>query len=343
MHGEFVWVDLSTMDVGGARGFYRDVLGWSFDESADGYAFGAAGGERVAGVFEMPEFFQKINMPSFWMSYIAVDDIDAAVRTAAEMGGKIELETESPIGRIALIRDPAGAGFTCCEAGSAAARAASTAIGRWAWNELYVSDLGRVRGFYEAVFGWKIGSDQDGSGQHRIHGAAGNVVGGIQVALNSIKGDKEFWAVFFGVDSVPEALERVKAAGGVLVSDHASARGRHWLVKDQQGAAFFLEEAQGGRAPSAAVPPAVPPAAPAWRKWRSVVGVLLIWVAVLMDLGWVWGLLFLLWVLPDLKSGQTHFLEPVSRRDNPWIYWGIVLTWLILSGFLLLGGAWSGE
>ena len=31
-NGTFCWVDLMTTDVGGAKGFYGELLGWSFDD-----------------------------------------------------------------------------------------------------------------------------------------------------------------------------------------------------------------------------------------------------------------------------------------------------------------------
>lgn len=52
------------------------------------------------------------------------------------------------------------------------------------------------------------------------------------------------------------------------------------------------------------------------------------------------GLLFLFWVVPDLRSGRTHFLELVERRSNPAVYWLIIGTWIVLSLYLLFIG-WS--
>lgn len=66
-------------------------------------------------------------------------------------------------------------------------------------------------------------------------------------------------------------------------------------------------------------------------KWRSMLALALMYVIVFFDMQWVWGILFLLWVIPDLRSGTTYFLEPVQRSSNPLEYWAIVGSWIIMS------------
>lgn len=66
-------------------------------------------------------------------------------------------------------------------------------------------------------------------------------------------------------------------------------------------------------------------------KWRSIIALVLMYVIVFFDMQWIWGILFLLWVIPDLRSGVTYFLEPVERGSNPFEYWAIVISWIIMS------------
>lgn len=60
--------------------------------------------------------------------------------------------------------------------------------------------------------------------------------------------------------------------------------------------------------------------------WRSILGLIVIYLALLFEVDWLWSVLFLIWVIPDLKSGTTYFIEPLSRRQNPILYWTVVLT-----------------
>ncbi len=70
-------------------------------------------------------------------------------------------------------------------------------------------------------------------------------------------------------------------------------------------------------------------------KWRTVLGLVLLYLAILLNWQWMWGVLLLYWVIPDCSSGVTYFLEPISRRENPLLYWLIVGTWFVCSAYLL--------
>ena len=50
--------------------------------------------------------------------------------------------------------------------------------------------------------------------------------------------------------------------------------------------------------------------------------------AVVLDFEWLWGLLFLTWSVPSLFSGVTYLVQPISRDENPWMFWIVVLLWL---------------
>jgi len=76
VNGRFAWVDLSTFDVSAARTFYSAVFEWTFRGSESDYGICVAGHTAAAGLYEMPDRFQAINMPSFWMSYVQVDDLE---------------------------------------------------------------------------------------------------------------------------------------------------------------------------------------------------------------------------------------------------------------------------
>ncbi|MEM6377121.1 MAG: hypothetical protein AAF705_02840, partial [Bacteroidota bacterium] len=66
-------------------------------------------------------------------------------------------------------------------------------------------------------------------------------------------------------------------------------------------------------------------------KWRTIIGLILLFIAIWFDWEWAWGILFFLWVIPDLISGTTYFMEPISRANHPILYWIIVISWIFLS------------
>lgn len=118
--------------------------------------------------------------------------------------------------------------------------------------------------------------------------------------------------------------------GGKIVAEQPLGAQPALLAYDPQGAAFYVAERASNHQQNRAtvVTPKV--------KWRAILGLLLVALAVLSEFNWVWGLLFLLWVIPDIRQGSTHFLEHVERRKNPIVYWLIISVWAGLSLYLLL-------
>ncbi len=66
-------------------------------------------------------------------------------------------------------------------------------------------------------------------------------------------------------------------------------------------------------------------------KWKAISGLTLIGIGFIMDWYWIWGILFLIWVVGDIKMRRTHLLEEVTRDESPVLYWIIIATWLFLS------------
>jgi uncharacterized protein len=113
-HGTFCWNELMTRDIEGAKRFYRDTIGWSFEPMKmdwGTYWIIKSGDQNVGGMFELtsPEFDGVANA---WMSYVAVDDVDARVAKAKKAGGKLmrPIFDVPDVGRIAILMQPDGAG-----------------------------------------------------------------------------------------------------------------------------------------------------------------------------------------------------------------------------------------
>lgn len=214
----FVYADLSTYDLKITKSFYSNVFEWNYQDSGNGYFVAQFNGKEISGLYETPQKFKDMNMPSFWMSYIQVNSIEQTVEKAKELGGIIELvDKENPIGKIALIRDPLGAGFTIYQGNQLNARTQSDKKSL-VWNELFISDLSMVKDFYEGIFNWKIQETKDKTkNRHLILNSLNEEISAIQVVSNDVKGKFEYWSVFFGVENVEETKKRVLENGGSLV------------------------------------------------------------------------------------------------------------------------------
>ncbi len=209
------------------------------------YHIAHAGRTQAAAVFEMPQKFRDMGMPSFWMSYVAVDDAARAVDVATAAGGKVEvgpMEFDAT-SRIALIRDPLGAGFTVHEGQGLAPRAEKPAPGQMAWNALYVSDAGAVRDFYRRIFGWEIAVEP---GPDRVLPVrlGGRTVARVHENSEEIRGTFEFWGVRFAVADLRIAREAILSAGGSVLYEMPGPWGSGpILMADADGAAFFAVDA----------------------------------------------------------------------------------------------------
>ena len=112
-HGSFVWNELNSPDPAAAKAFYTRLMGWSFAPfpMAEGeYWLIKKGDKEIGGLFPLagPDFK---DMPAHWMTYIAVDDVDARTGEAQAAGGTIVRPPfDVPgVGRIAIVRDAEGA------------------------------------------------------------------------------------------------------------------------------------------------------------------------------------------------------------------------------------------
>jgi uncharacterized protein len=114
-HGHFYWNELMTRNPEQAKSFYGATVGWTFEAMpmADGtYWVAKLGDDAVAGIFPLstPKFD---GVPEQWMAYLAVDNVDARVNKATAAGASLmrPLFDVPGVGRIAILREPGGAGI----------------------------------------------------------------------------------------------------------------------------------------------------------------------------------------------------------------------------------------
>jgi predicted enzyme related to lactoylglutathione lyase len=118
--GTLVWNELSTRDVEGSQAFYAAVFGWRSlameFEGARYYTWHLAGeGElepqsAVGGMMPMDGDMWPSDLPASWSTCFAVENADASVATATELGAFVTIAPfDTPAGRIAVLADPVGA------------------------------------------------------------------------------------------------------------------------------------------------------------------------------------------------------------------------------------------
>lgn len=123
--GALTWNELLTRDVGSAKAFLNELFGLSYEDNDMGdmtYTTLKVGDDVVGGLLEMPPTVPD-EVPSFWQCYFAVEDADATLDRAQELGGSVAMPaTEIPeVGRFASIADPHGAVFSVIRSAAPAA------------------------------------------------------------------------------------------------------------------------------------------------------------------------------------------------------------------------------
>lgn len=265
-HGDFVWYELMTTDPDGARAFYQSVVGWTIDAAPSGpidYRMIAATEGSVGGLLPLtPEMTAKGARPA-WLGYVEVHDLDKAVASVKQGGGRVHLAArEIPgAGRIALVADPQGAALYLIEstppAGSPAAESHAFShdrprVGHCAWNELATSDPAAAFHFYGPRFGWvkdgemdmgelgkyqflrHVGRAPDGSPMgHGVFGAIMPKPPQLPVSA---------WTYYFRVADIDVAATQIAANGGQLLRGPDEIPGGDFSINavDPQGAAFAL-------------------------------------------------------------------------------------------------------
>ena len=109
------WFELQTRAYTATLDFYREVFHWNTAVMSDTddfrYSVQADGDDQLAGVMDAAGFLPE-GVPAHWSVYFAVEDTDAALARAVELGGSIVLPAEdTPYGRLATVADPGGAAF----------------------------------------------------------------------------------------------------------------------------------------------------------------------------------------------------------------------------------------
>jgi predicted enzyme related to lactoylglutathione lyase len=111
--GAVGWSELHTRDVDGANAFYSAVFGWTAQPFGDtNYTIFQLGDHAVAGAQPISDDAPQ-DTPAFWLTYFEVDDCDAAVAKAQELGGSVAwpaMEMEG-VGRFAGLADADGIQF----------------------------------------------------------------------------------------------------------------------------------------------------------------------------------------------------------------------------------------
>jgi hypothetical protein len=217
----FVWHDMMTTDVRESMRFHEAVFGWTVEEtpteSGRPYSMILADGRGIGGFVELNRAHR---VPSHWIGYVTVADVDAVVERARDLGGKAPVAgTDIPnVGRFAVLSHPGGS-FVSPFAPRKLEEAvpeAETIPGRFCWNQLMTRAPEPAAEFYGRVFDWETEvTDVDGS-RYWLFRRDGVDSAGMMPMPDTQK-FPDFWLAYVEVRDVDAAVAKAAEKGGQVV------------------------------------------------------------------------------------------------------------------------------
>jgi predicted enzyme related to lactoylglutathione lyase len=155
--GRFVWRDLMTRDVGAAKRFYMELLGWRFEDTkrnGRAYALARLGSAPVAGIVDVSAI---PDAGPQWISFMSIDDVDTKVALVTANGGQVLLAPRdvATIGRAAVVADPQGAPIGLVTLRREVPDPASPTPSAFFWQEYLARDASRGLDFYKQLAGYE--------------------------------------------------------------------------------------------------------------------------------------------------------------------------------------------
>ena len=154
--GTICWIDLASTDAAGATAILLrpvrldgDRAGRERGRLPDAAARRPPGrpGSRRCGATPTARS---------WSTYVASADADQTCAAAIASGGEVVMDVMDVLdaGRMAVLRDPAGAQVSVWQPGEHQGYEVHGEPGAPIWSELMTRDIATARSFYGSVFGW---------------------------------------------------------------------------------------------------------------------------------------------------------------------------------------------
>jgi len=237
------WVDHATKDIEASNAFYGSLFGWEADDQGEDmghYTLMRKGGKTVAG--NMPSMGE--GQPSVWVTYVSVEDADAAVDRATKAGAMVFAGPMdvSDIGRMAVFADPTGAAIGVWQPKTFVGAELANEAGALVWNELNTRDVPASEAFYTGVFGW-VPNDAAMEGMDYTEWRLGDrPVAGMMPMPDMVPAEvPAHWLVYFGVDDTDATVDRATRLGATeLVPPTDIPPGRFAVLSDPEGATFAV-------------------------------------------------------------------------------------------------------
>jgi hypothetical protein len=197
----------------------------------------------VCAICELEPELPDQGAPPHWRPYFATADAEAAAQRAAELGGTVIAPPRDAAdqGRMALLRDPAGALLSLWQPRADVRAHRFGEPGALCWSELLTADVDAAARFYAALFGWEARREEAPGGASVTVLWSGKRRTASMMPMQKEWGDvPPCWMVYFAVADCDATAARAAQAGGRVIVEPLSipTAGRLALLVDPGGALF---------------------------------------------------------------------------------------------------------
>ena len=233
----WVWHEVLTTNVGNASEYYRSLLGWSgetMDMGDTKYLLFKLGEKMVGGMMAAPE-----GVPTHWLGYVLVDNVDQATTKIKELGGKIVMDPfDIPnIGRACIATDPEGAvfaPFTGTEEKPADEGMPPECT--VCWVEHMATDDNAITEFYTKLLGWTA----EPMGTSTVLKDGDTMVCSIRKKEGPATAAPSHWLTYIAVPDVDKYIEKSNNLGGRTIMGKTTVpnMGEFAVISDPTGGSF---------------------------------------------------------------------------------------------------------
>lgn len=243
--GAIVWRETMTTDLDRTTAFYRELFDWKTKDVDMGpmgiYRLFHLDEKNVAGSMQIGPDMK--GMPSSWVQYISVEDVDAAAARVTANGGAVLFgPNDIPnVGRFVMITDPQGAAVALYKDKQGDMPPVSPPLAHtFCWESLNTTDKSAAAAFYAAVCGYKLG-DFHGNTTFEID----EVNGGVADLGQTPPGVPPHWLSHVLVRDLEESRDRAQSLGAELMMGEITIphTGKMSVIQDPVGAHLSLFQA----------------------------------------------------------------------------------------------------
>lgn len=242
--GEFCWINILTPDPVGAKAFFSEVLGWTYDDIPGMGNLIKVGESLIGGLFDLDAPQTPAGtLPGIGVM-VKVENVDAMSARIVELGGT----TRPPFdigdrGRMADCTDPNGAAIDLWQPNAQPGTDVDPTLhGAPSWFETMTTDATRATQFYAALFGWTPEIMPMPGFDYTTFKLGGEPIAGMMQITPDMGPMPPHWGVYFTVDDVDATERNASERGGTIFmpSNDIEGVGRMCGIISPQGVMFYV-------------------------------------------------------------------------------------------------------